>query len=85
MRPEKMTVDGKPLPGTTWRYVVDVSLPGGPRKQAQRRGFPTRRAAQAGLTELLEQVRQKTYVAPTTQTLKEFLEHETAIWIFLVC
>jgi integrase len=74
VRPEQLTTDGKPAPGTRWRYVVDVSLPGGPRKQAQKRGFATKKAAQAALTKLLEEVRTQTYVAPTKQTLAGFIE-----------
>lgn len=69
VKPEKLTPEGKPAPGTTWRYVVDVSLPGGPRKQAKKRGFASRRAAQAALTQLLEEVRTRTYVTPSRQTL----------------
>lgn len=48
--------------GATWAFVVDVAPPGAPRKQVRRRGFPTRRAAQAALTELLAQRAQGVYV-----------------------
>lgn len=78
VKPEKLTPEGKPAPGTTWRYVVDVSLPGGPRKQAQKRGFTSRRAAQSALTQLLEEVRTRTYVTPSRQTLGEYL---TDTWL----
>jgi integrase len=47
---------------------------GGKRKQTRRRGFPTRKAAQASLTELLGSLATETYVAPKRQTLAGFLE-----------
>jgi integrase len=75
VKPERVTPDGKPAPGTKWRYVVDVSQAKAQRKQVQKRGFPTRKAAQAALTQLLEEVRQRTWVAPSRQTLKEFVEN----------
>jgi Arm DNA-binding domain len=58
----------------TWFFVVDTSPPGGKRKQTRRRGFPTRKAAQAALTELLGSLATETYVAPKRQTLAGFLE-----------
>lgn len=57
----------------TWWFVVDVGLPGGPRKQAKRRGFPSQKRALEELTRLRTQVIQQTYVPPTRQHLGEFL------------
>lgn len=74
VKPERVGPDGKPAPGTRWYFVADTSLPGEARKQAKRRGFPTKKAAQAGLTELLSEVRDRTFVAPDKLTLREFVE-----------
>jgi integrase len=59
--------------GKTWFYVVDVGSDNGRRKQEWHGGFPTRKAAQDELNELLKRLGQGTYVAPSKQTLGEFL------------
>ncbi len=59
----------------TWWFVVDITPPGvKPRKQAKRRGFVTRKAARAALTETLASLTTETYVAPKRQTLAAFLQ-----------
>ena len=40
----------KQQPNGTWSFVVDVPSPNGGRQQLRRRGFPTKKAAQAELT-----------------------------------
>lgn len=61
----------------SWYFVVDVSTDGA-RKQTRRRGFPSRKAAQAELTRTLVSLEQQTYVAPERQTLATFL---TDVWL----
>jgi integrase len=61
----------------TWGFVVDVGDAGG-RKQTRRRGFATRKAAQAELTRILTSLEQHTYVAPNRQTVAVFL---TETWL----
>lgn len=64
----------------TWYFIIDVpSSELGPngkpkRKQTRRRGFKTRKAAQAELTRVLGTLDQQSYVAPQNLTLREFLE-----------
>jgi integrase len=66
----------------TWWFVADLGpglARGGEwkeRRQAFRRGFPTKAAAQEALDELRVSSRQGTYVAPARQTVKAFLELE---------
>jgi integrase len=68
----------------TWWFIVDVPSDeldphGRPkRKQTRRRGFPTKKAAQAELTRVLGSLEVKTYVAPKRQTLAAFL---TETWL----
>lgn len=63
----------------TWWFVVDLP-PGsnGGRRQARRRGFATKKAAQEALDELRNSSRQGTFVAPAKTTLSEYL---TAEWL----
>ncbi len=61
----------------TWFFVVDIGA-AGERKQTRRRGFPTKKAAQAELTRILNSLEQRTYVAPKRQTLATFL---TDTWL----
>ncbi|MGQ0631794.1 MAG: tyrosine-type recombinase/integrase [Sporichthyaceae bacterium] len=61
----------------TWFLIVDIGI-GVDRKQTRRRGFPTRKAAQAELTRILGSLEQRTYVAPQRQTLSQFL---TDAWL----
>lgn len=66
----------------TWRFVVDLG-PGldakgvwRERRQALRRGFPTKRAAQAAMDELRANARQGTTVHPSRQTVRQYLEDD---------
>jgi integrase len=67
----------KQEPNGTWSLVVDVGS-GSDRRQTRRRGFATRKAAQAELTRLLSTLEQQTYVPPTRQTVAEFLQQ---VWL----
>jgi Arm DNA-binding domain len=53
----------------TWYFVVDVTQPGGERRQTRRRGFATRRDAQRELTRVLASVDDRAYVEPKRQTV----------------
>jgi len=61
----------------TWYFIVDIGTDG-QRRQTRRRGFPTRKAAQAELTRILGSLEQRQYVAPKRQTLATFL---TDTWL----
>src|SRR3990170_2022824 len=61
----------------TWGFVIDIGT-AAERRQTRRRGFPTRKAAQAELTRILGSLEQRTYVAPKRQTLAAFL---TDTWL----
>ena len=64
----------------TWQFIVDLDSDelgptGKPkRKQTRRRGFLTKKAAQAELTRTLTSIEHTEYVAPSRQTLKVFLQ-----------
>lgn len=64
----------------TWGFVVDldgedIGSDGKPkRRQTRRRGFATKRAAQAELTRILTSIEKVEYVAPSRQTVREYLE-----------
>ena len=58
----------------TWRFVVDVPGKDGVRRQIKRRGFPTRKAAQAALDELKREVGTGRGVEPNRLTFGAFLE-----------
>lgn len=68
----------------TWFFIIDVpsselGANGRPkRKQTRRRGFKTRREAQAELTRTLGTLELQSYVAPQNQTLADFL---TTTWL----
>ncbi len=62
----------------TWYFVVDVTQPGGERRQTRRRGFATRREAQRELTRVLTSVDDRAYVEPKRQTVGTFL---TDTWL----
>ena len=63
-------------PSGHWYFVVDLPTPGGARKQARRRGFATKREAQAALDLLVGQVVTGLYVDPSRLTVGEYLtEH----------
>jgi integrase len=59
--------------GGSWMFVVDVPGPDGKRKQLRRRGFDTKKAAQAALTKLLGEAQNGSFVAPVRATLGDFL------------
>jgi integrase len=61
-------------PNGSWLYTVDTTAPGGVRRQAKRRGFPTRKAAQAALTHDLEALALQTYVPSSKLTFQDFVE-----------
>ncbi|MEO3811356.1 site-specific integrase [Sphaerisporangium sp. B11E5] len=64
----------KPDTNGTYYLVVDITPPGvRPRRQTRRRGFKTKKAAQAELTRILGSLAEQTYVAPKNQTVGEFL------------
>ena len=59
----------------TYSVAVDVAPAGGPRRQIKRRGFATRRQAQAALTEVLAELDLGSYViTDRTQTLAMYAE-----------
>lgn len=58
----------------TWRYVADLPTVDGKRKQAYKRGFTTKKLAQAALAELLRDVDRGTYVPATSMTYREWVE-----------
>lgn len=61
----------------TWWFVVDLAPTGdGKRRQVKRRGFPTKKSAQAALDELRHDNRHGTYVPPARQTLGEYLVND---------
>lgn len=59
----------------TWSFVVDLGPgPDGKRRQARRRGFPTKRAAQEELDRLRVAAREGTFVEPSKTTVADYLE-----------
>jgi integrase len=60
----------------TWFFVVDVADENGRRRQTRRRGFASQRAAQNALNGVLRDLAERTYVAPSRQTLATFLTDE---------
>ena len=59
----------------TWSFVVDLGLgANGKRRQARRRGFPTKKAAQEALDRLRVDAREGTHVAIDRITVGEYLE-----------
>lgn len=60
----------------TWSFTLDVADLTGRRRQTRRRGFATRRAAQSAMTGLLSEMEKGIYVAPSRQSLADFLEQE---------
>ncbi len=68
----------RPAANGTWFFVVDLTEPGGVRRQTRRRGFATRRAAQAALTRVLASLADNAYVPPRQQTVAAFL---TDTWL----
>ncbi len=58
----------------SWYFVIDTKAPSGRRSQMFRRGFPTKKAAQAALTEIQADLQRGTFVKPTRVTLGRYLE-----------
>jgi integrase len=58
----------------SWEYVADASRgAGGRRRQVRKAGFPTKRAAEQALTELLDDLRTGSYAHDERQTVEEYL------------
>lgn len=57
----------------TWYFIVDIGH-GADRQQTRRRGFTSKKTAQAELTKVLTSLDEGTYVAPQRVTLAEFLQ-----------
>lgn len=57
----------------TWYFIVDIPAAGDRRRQVRRRGFPTRREAQAALNELLASLQTGTFVKRDRVTLADYL------------
>jgi hypothetical protein len=53
----------------SWFFVVDIAPSGGTRKQVRRRGFRTKREAQAELTRSLHSLGEGTFVEPSRLTV----------------
>ena len=65
-------------PGGTWGYRIDLGEDEvGKRVQKQVAGFPSKKAAQAALADALSAFQRGSYIAPSRQTLREFLE----VWL----
>jgi integrase len=60
-------------PNGNWWIRLDVAPAGAPRKQMRRRGFRTKRDAQAALNELLHDLGKGTFVATDRITVAEYL------------
>lgn len=58
----------------TWSLVVDVPGVGGKRKQLRRRGFATKKDAQAALVKLSGDMQRGTFVRPTKDRFGAYLE-----------
>jgi len=57
----------------TWSFVVDLREVNGSRRQVRRRGFPTKKAAQAQLTAFLADKNRGVVVAPSRVTIGDYL------------
>lgn len=57
----------------TWGFIVDMPAANGRRRQLRRRGFATKKAAQAALSEVLTDVQRGSFVRPTRLTVGEYL------------
>ncbi|MFZ3591502.1 tyrosine-type recombinase/integrase [Bacillus sp. DJP31] len=57
-----------------WYYVIELGKDSnGKRKQKKKRGFKTKKEAQAALTKALHELNSGTYIEPSTQKLGEYL------------
>lgn len=61
----------------TWYFVIDVAPDGasGKRRRLRRRGFPTRKSAEAALKFVLAESRDGDYIEPSSQPVRVYLEH----------
>ncbi|HUR23471.1 MAG TPA: tyrosine-type recombinase/integrase [Acidimicrobiales bacterium] len=67
-------VTGEKVPTGRWWFVADIGADqDGRRRQARRRGFASKREAQAELDAMRMQVRERTYVAPKRQSFGAFV------------
>jgi integrase len=57
----------------TWYFVADLPMVGGKRQQIKRRGFKTKKAAEAAEGDLLADVRRGSYVRPSRGTVEQYL------------
>jgi len=57
----------------TWSFTVDVPGIAAKRRQIKRRGFATKKAAQAALVEVLGEVQHGVFVAPSRLTTRAYL------------
>ncbi len=65
----------KDLRSRTWYFVADAGVgPDGKRRQAKRRGFPTKKAAQEALDKLRTGVADGIYVPPAKVTFGDYLD-----------
>src|SRR3712207_6322701 len=64
--------------GTTWMFVVDVSSPDGRRRQLRRRGFATKKQAEAELRSLLGAADRGTFVEPSKMSVGAYLRE---VWL----
>ena len=68
----------KRQPNGTWSFVVDVPSPNGGRQQLRRRGFVTKKEAQAELTTVLGDMQEGNYVRPSKLTFGAYLTNRWA-------
>lgn len=62
-------------PGGKWSYRLDLGYDDeGKRRQREVGNFPTKREAQAGLNESLAELQRGSYVAPSRQTVRDYLD-----------
>ena len=60
--------------GSTWGFVLDVGRSNGRRQQVRKRGFRTRKDAQAALNDALAELQHGTFVRPRRITLEAYLD-----------
>ena len=60
----------------SWFYIADVPGPDGQRKQHRRRGFKTKKEAQAALAALVADQQRGVFVPPDKVTVRAFLLEE---------
>lgn len=60
-------------PRGPWYFVVDVATTDGQRRQVRRRGFQTKKDAEAALAELVTEHQRGTFVRPTRRTVATYL------------